>query len=127
LLDDNPDGSLQTTATNGSDGGNELLGLAGTDEITVLQDAETEIFVSDLVTLDWPGVLSELDEEINFSGFSHADTHLFLINTADDAGLFLYTDNGGDDVIEATDLQLLSIIINQNDSTGIVASDIVII
>jgi|GEM_PF-1611921 len=132
LLDDNSDGILQTTATDGSYGGNQALGLASGDEITVLLSADVDLIVSDFVTGGWADVLTNLDDNIDFSAFNNGDTHLFLVNTSgissdNDAGLFLYTDNGGDDTIEAADLQLLGIIIDHNDGTDVVAGDIAII
>jgi len=45
----------------------------------------------------------------------------------DDAGLFLYTDTGGDDAIVANDLQLLGIFSQHNDGANMLAGDIVII
>ncbi|MCU7837049.1 MAG: DUF4214 domain-containing protein [gamma proteobacterium symbiont of Taylorina sp.] len=131
LLDDDSDNTFQTTTTDGSEGGNQVLNIGtsgtGTDEITVLSNDEVDIGVSYLVD-DWIGLITELDDEINFSAFSDGDTHLFLINTnADAAGLLLYTDDGSDDTIVAADLQLLGIFTQHNDGIGMVASDIVML
>ena len=126
-LDTATAGTFQTTNTDGGDGGNEALGLNGTDEITVLLDAEVEIAAADLTTAGLANLITELDEEIDFSQFTAGDVHLFAVNvSATQAGLILYTDDGGDDTIVAADLQLLGIV-THNDGTNLVAGDLVII
>jgi hypothetical protein len=120
-------GTLQTTATDGNDVGNQALNLANTDEITVLLDAEVEITAADLTTALLANVIVELDEELDFSAFSNGDTHLFVVNvSATQAGIIYYTDSGGNDTVAAADLQLVGIV-THNDGTNLVAADFAVI
>lgn len=131
LLDDNSNTIWETTATDGIDGGNQVLDIAGNDEITLLQISETEIQYSDFTQSGYTNLMAELDEEIDFSSFNHGDTHIFVINTIDtsatsNSAFVYYTDDGGDDSIVAGDIKLLAYSLAQNDPNGLVVSDIVI-
>jgi len=128
LLDNNNDLNLQSTASNGIDGGNESLGIAVNDELTILLDTELEIDGSAIWESGFVSLIAELDEEIDFSSFDNGDSHLFVANfSSSEAALILYTDTNGDDLIEANDIQLLGMIGGINETTGMVAGDIVII
>jgi len=123
-LDTATAGTIQTTATDGNDGGNESVNMANTAEVTVLVDAEVEITAADLTTANLANVITELDEELDFSAFTAADTHLFVVNvSATQAGLIFYTDAGGNDTIVAADLQLLGIV-THNDGSNLVIGDL---
>lgn len=126
-LDDNASGSLNAGATNGLDGGNDVIGIANS-EFTVLLDAEVEIGVSAFTEAGLVSLLGELNEEIDFSGIATGQEHLFVVNvSATQAGLVYYeAANGGDDVITAAELRIVGIVNhNDNDNAGnLVAADI---
>lgn len=118
-LDGNTNNSIEFTATDATDGGNQALGIAGTDELINLVDAELEITVADLTIAGLSNVIAELDEEIDFSAFTTGDKALIVMNvSATQSGIYYYLDDGGDDAIVAADLSLLGIV-THNDSTGL--------
>ena len=124
-LDDDSDAALDYAAANGADGGNQAIVGAANQEATVLVDAEVEINVGDLTTAGLANLIGELGEEIDFTALATGQEHLFIVNvSATQAGIILYTaSTGGDDVVDAADIQLLGIV-THNDGTNLVATDL---
>lgn len=124
LLNDDADTILDYSATP-SNPENVFDEDIANQEATVLLDAEVKLMLSDFTTLGLDNVLTELEEEINFTNIATGQEHLFIINfSATQAALLLYTaGTGGDAVIVAADIQVLGIV-THNDGTGLVADDI---
>lgn len=125
LLDDDSDNSLDYSAADGADGGNQAI-AGGTDqEATVLADAEIEIALSAFTTPGLANVVAELGEEIDFSSIATGEEHLFIINfSATQSAVVEYTaGTGGDDTIAAADIQVLGIV-THNDGTGLAAGNL---
>ena len=124
VVDDDADGVLDYSTTNGIDGGNQAIVGGANQEATVLVDAEVELVLANFTTAGLANVLVELGEEINFTGIATGQEHLFSINfSTTQTALVLYTAGaGGDDIIVATDIQVLGIV-THNDGTGLVAGN----
>jgi hypothetical protein len=125
ILDDDSDGILDYSASNGTDSGNQTIAGGLDQEATVLLDTEIEIALSALTTLGLANVLTELGEEIDFTGIATGQEHLFIINfSATQSALVHYAaETGGDDTITATDIQVLGIV-THNDGTGLAAGNV---
>ncbi|OQW42313.1 MAG: calcium-binding protein [Proteobacteria bacterium SG_bin4] len=125
LLDDDSDNSLDYSTADGSDGGNQVIVGGSDQEATVLADAEIEIALSAFTTPGLASVITELNEEIDFSGIATGEEHLFILNfSTTQSALVLYTaGTGGDDTIVAADLQVMGIV-THNDGTGLVAGNL---
>ena len=124
LLDDDGDGTLDYSTSDGIDLGNQAIIGGANQEATVLLDAEIEITLPVFTTAGLASLLTELGEEIDFTGIATGEEHLFIINfSTTQAAMVLYTaGSGGDDTIVATDIQVLGIV-THNDGTGLVASN----
>ncbi|TXI28175.1 MAG: calcium-binding protein [Nitrosomonas oligotropha] len=126
LLDDDSDGVLDYATSDGTDLGNQAI-VGGTDqEATVLSDSEIEIALSAFTTPGLASLVTELGEEIDFSGIATGEEHLFIMNfSTTQTALVLYTaGSGGDDTIVAADLQVLGIV-THNDGTGLAADNLI--
>lgn len=125
LLDDDSDNNLDYSAADGADGGNQAI-VGGVDqEATVLADAEIEIALSAFTTPGLANVIAELNEEIDFSGIATGGGHLFILNfSTTQSAVVLYTAaTGGDDTVDAADLQVMGIV-THNDGTGLAAGNL---
>ncbi|MBP6057240.1 MAG: calcium-binding protein [Nitrosomonas sp.] len=124
VVDDDNDGTLDYSASDGVDLGNQAIDGGADQEATALLDAEIEIALAAFTTPGLASVLTELGEEIDFSGIATGEEHLFIVNfSATQAATVLYTaGSGGDDIIVATDIQVLGIV-THNDGTGLIASN----
>ncbi|MBL0011893.1 MAG: hypothetical protein IPP22_14845 [Nitrosomonas sp.] len=125
-LDDDSDGVLDYSASNGTDSGNQSIAGGANQEATILVDAAVELVLADFTTAGLANVLTELGEEIDFSALASGEEHLFLINfSTTQSGLVLYTaGSGGDDTIVASDIQILGIV-THNDGTGLAAGNLI--
>ena len=125
LLDDDSDNSLDYSAADGADGGNQTIAGGADQEATVLADAEIEIALSAFTTPGLANVVAELGEEIDFSSIATGEEHLFIINfSATQSAVVQYTaGTGGDDTIAAADIQVLGIV-THNDGTGLAAGNL---
>lgn len=123
-MDDDSDGTLDYSTSDGTDLGNQAIVGGADQETTVLLDAEVEIALSAFTTPGLASVLTELGEEIDFTAIATGEEHLFMINfSTTQAALVEYTaGSGGDDTIVATDIQILGIV-THNDGTGLVAGN----
>jgi len=124
-LDDDIDGTLDYSASDGIDLGNQAIVGGANQEATVLSDSEIEIALSAFTTPGLVNLVTELGEEIDFSGIATGEEHLFIMNfSTTQTALVLYTaGSGGDDTITAADLQVLSIV-THNDGTGLAADNL---
>jgi Ca2+-binding RTX toxin-like protein len=124
-LDDDGDGVLDYSSSDGADLGNQAIVGGANQEVTVLQDSEVEITLAAFTTPGLAGVVTELGEEIDFSGIATGEEHLFIINfSTTQSALVLYTAGlGGDDAIVATDLRVLGIV-THNDGAGLTADNL---
>ena len=124
MVDDDNDGTLDYSASDGVDLGNQAIDGGADQEATALLNAEIEIALAAFTTPGLASVLTELGEEIDFSGIATGEEHLFIVNfSATQAATVLYTaGSGGDDIIVATDIQVLGIV-THNDGTGLIASN----
>jgi hypothetical protein len=124
-LDDDGDGVLDYSSSDGADLGNQAIVGGANQEVTVLQDSEVEITSAAFTTPGLAGVVTELGEEIDFSGIATGEEHLFIINfSTTQSALVLYTAGlGGDDAIVATDLRVLGIV-THNDGAGLTADNL---
>ena len=124
-LDDDGDGVLDYSTSDGTDLGNQAIVGGANQEATVLQDSEVEITSTAFTTPGLAGVVTELGEEIDFSAIATGEEHLFIINfSTTQSALVLYTAGlGGDDAIVATDLRVLGIVMH-NDGTGLTADNL---
>lgn len=125
LLDDDSDNSLDYSAADGADGGNQAIVGGADQEATVLADAEIEIALSAFTTPGLANVIAELNEEIDFSGIATGGGHLFILNfSTTQSAVVLYTAaTGGDDTVDAADLQVMGIV-THNDGTGLAAGNL---
>ena len=125
-LDDDIDGTLDYSASDGTDLGNQAIVGGANQEATVLSDSEIEIALSAFTTPGLANLVTELGEEIDFSGIATGEEHLFIMNfSATQTALVLYTaGSGGDDTITAADLQVLGIV-THNDGTGLAADNLI--
>lgn len=125
LLDDDSDNSLDYSAADGADGGNQAIVGGADQEATVLADAEIEIALSAFTTPGLAGVIAELNEEIDFSGIATGGEHLFILNfSTTQSAVVLYTaTTGGDDTVDAADLQVMGIV-THNDGTGLATGNL---
>lgn len=125
-LDDDGDGTLDYSASDGADLGNQAIVGGANQEATVLSDSEVEIALAAFTTPGLASLTAELGEEIDFSGIATGQEHLFIMNfSTTQTALVLYTaGSGGDDTIVATDLRVLGIV-THNDGTGLVADNLV--
>lgn len=125
LLDDDSDNSLDYSAADGADGGNQAIVGGADQEATVLADAEIEIALSAFTTPGLANVIAELNEEIDFSGIATGGGHLFILNfSTTQSAVVLYTAaTGGDDTVDAADLQVIGIV-THNDGTGLAAGNL---
>ena len=125
LLDDDSDNSLDYSAADGADGGNQAIVGSADQEATVLADAEIEIALSAFTTPGLANVIAELNEEIDFSGIATGGGHLFILNfSTTQSAMVLYTAaTGGDDTVDAADLQVMGIV-THNDGTGLAAGNL---
>ncbi|MBA3755873.1 MAG: calcium-binding protein, partial [Nitrosomonas sp.] len=123
-VDDDNDGALDYSASDGTDLGNQAIAGGADQEATILLDAEIEIALSAFTTPGLASALAELGEEIDFTGIATGEEHLFVINfSTTQTAMVLYTaGSGGDDIIVTTDVQVLGIV-THNDGTGLVASN----
>ena len=124
-LDDDSDGILDYSTSDGADLGNQTIAGGVNQEATVLFDTEIEIALSAFTTPGLANVLGELAEEIDFSAIATGEEHLFIINfSVTQTAIVLYTaGSGGDDTIAASDIQVLGIV-THNDGTSLVAGDL---
>jgi Ca2+-binding RTX toxin-like protein len=124
-LDDDSDGILDYSTSDGADLGNQAIVGGVNQEATVLFDTEIEIALAAFTTPGLANVLGELAEEIDFSAVATGEEHLFIINfSATQTAMVLYTaGSGGDDTIVATDIQVLGIV-THNDGTGLVTDNL---
>ncbi len=125
MLDDDSDGILDYSTSDGADLGNQAIVGGVNQEATVLFDTEIEIALAAFTTPGLANVLGELAEEIDFSAVATGEEHLFIINfSATQTAMVLYTaGSGGDDTIVATDIQVLGIV-THNDGTGLVTDNL---
>ncbi|MCC8997152.1 MAG: calcium-binding protein [Nitrosomonas sp.] len=126
LVDDDADGVLDYSASNATDLGNQAIVGGANQEATVLFDTEIEIAFSDFTTAGLANVTAELSEEIDFTNIATGQEHLFVINfSTTQTALVLYKASlGGDDLIVASDIQILGIV-THNDGTGLIASNVI--
>ncbi|MEQ1816766.1 MAG: calcium-binding protein [Nitrosomonas sp.] len=126
LLDDDSDGILDYATSDGADLGNQAIVGGADQEAIVLSDAEIEIALAAFTTSGLAGLITELGEEIDFTGIATGEECLFVMNfSTTQSAVVLYTaGSGGDDTIVASDIQVLGIV-THNDGTGLVASNLI--
>ncbi|SEG04186.1 beta strand repeat-containing protein [Nitrosomonas ureae] len=124
-LDDDNDNTLDYSVSNGTDAGNQAISGGANQEATVLLDAELEVVLADFTTSGLANLIAELDEEVDFTTIATGEESLFLMNfSTTQTALALYTaGSGGNDVIDAADIQILGIV-THNDGTGLAANNL---
>uniref|UniRef100_UPI00345CF17B calcium-binding protein n=1 Tax=Nitrosomonas sp. TaxID=42353 RepID=UPI00345CF17B len=124
-LDNDSDSILDYSVSNGTDLGNQAIIGGANQEATVLLDAELEVVLADFTAAGLANLIAELGEEIDFTAIATGEEHLFIMNfSTTQAALVNYTaGSGGDDVIVASDIQILGIV-THNDGSGLVASNL---
>ncbi|MBY0499536.1 MAG: calcium-binding protein, partial [Nitrosomonas sp.] len=124
-LDDDNDNTLDYSVSNGTDADNQAISGGANREATILLDAELEVVLADFTTSGLANLIAELGEEIDFTTIATGEESLFLMNfSTTQTALALYTaGSGGDDVIDAADIQILGIV-THNDGTGLAANNL---